>query len=43
MKAAVIERPGLDNLKIEELPTPEPSPGGVLVRGQHVGKVCIAL
>jgi NADPH:quinone reductase-like Zn-dependent oxidoreductase len=32
MKAAVIERPGLDNLKIEELPTPEPGPGGVLVR-----------
>ncbi len=32
MKAAVIERPGLDNLKIEELPTPEPGPGEVLVR-----------
>jgi len=32
MKAAVIERPGLDNLKIDELPTPEPGPGEVLVR-----------
>ena len=32
MKAAVIERPGLDNLKIEELPTPEPGAGEVLVR-----------
>jgi NADPH:quinone reductase-like Zn-dependent oxidoreductase len=32
MKAAVIERPGLDNLKIEELPTPEPGPGEILVR-----------
>lgn len=32
MKAAVIERPGLDNLKIEELPTPESGPGEVLVR-----------
>ncbi|HXP74563.1 MAG TPA: NAD(P)-dependent alcohol dehydrogenase [Stellaceae bacterium] len=32
MKAAVIERPGLDNLKIEELPMPEPGPGEVLVR-----------
>ena len=32
MKAAVIERPGLDNLKVEELPTPESGPGEVLVR-----------
>ena len=42
MKAAVIERPGLDDLKILELPTPEPGPGEVLARGRHVGKVCIA-
>ena len=27
MKAAVIERPGLDHLKIEELPTPKPGAG----------------
>src|SRR6266567_4249463 len=32
MRAAVLERPGLDNLKIEQLPTPEPGPGEVLVR-----------
>ena len=32
MKAAVIERPGLDNLKVEELPVPEPGVGEVLVR-----------
>jgi NADPH:quinone reductase-like Zn-dependent oxidoreductase len=32
MKAAVIERPGLDHLKIKELPTPEPGPREVLVR-----------
>lgn len=32
MKAAVIVRPGLDNLIIEELPTPAPGPGEVLVR-----------
>ena len=32
MKAAVLERPGLNNLKIEQLPTPEPGPGEVLVR-----------
>lgn len=32
MKAAVIGRPGLDHLKIEDLPIPEPGPGEVLVR-----------
>jgi len=32
MKAAVIGRPGLDHLKIEDLPVPEPGPGEVLVR-----------
>ena len=32
MKAAVIVRPGLDNLRIEDLPVPEPGPGEVLVR-----------
>src|SRR5512135_3905912 len=32
MKAAVIVRPGLDNLIIEELPMPVPGPGEVLVR-----------
>ena len=32
MKAAVIVRPGLDNLIIEELATPAPGPGEVLVR-----------
>jgi NADPH:quinone reductase-like Zn-dependent oxidoreductase len=32
MKAAVIVRPGLDNLIIEELPMPSPGPGEVLVR-----------
>lgn len=32
MKAALIVRPGLDNLVIEELPTPVPGPGEVLVR-----------
>jgi NADPH:quinone reductase-like Zn-dependent oxidoreductase len=32
MRAAVLERPGLNNLKIEQVPTPEPGPGDVLVR-----------
>ncbi len=32
MKAAIILRPGLDNLRIEELPSPEPGPGEVVVR-----------
>jgi len=32
MKAAVILRPGLDNLRIEEQPVPSPGPGEVLVR-----------
>lgn len=32
MKAAVILCPGLDNLRIEELPTPAAGPGEVLVR-----------
>ena len=32
MKAAVITRPGLDNLQLEDLPTPVPGPGEVLVR-----------
>ncbi len=32
MKAAVLQRPGLDHLKIEDLPVPEPGPGEVLVR-----------
>jgi len=32
MKAAVIEQPGLENLKIKDLPVPEPGPGEVLVR-----------
>lgn len=32
MKAAIIARPGLDNLRIEDLPVPEPGPGEVLVR-----------
>jgi NADPH:quinone reductase-like Zn-dependent oxidoreductase len=32
MKAAVIVRPGLNNLGIEDLPVPEPGPGEVLVR-----------
>lgn len=32
MKAAVIIRPGLENLRIEDLPVPEPGPGEVLVR-----------
>ncbi len=32
MRAAVIERPGLDHLKLEELPIPEPRRGEVLVR-----------
>jgi alcohol dehydrogenase len=32
MRAAVIVRPGLDNLRLEDLPTPVPGPGEVLVR-----------
>jgi NADPH:quinone reductase-like Zn-dependent oxidoreductase len=32
MKAAVVVRPGLDDLRIEDLPVPEPGPGEVLVR-----------
>jgi len=32
MKAAVIERPGLDNLVVKDLPEPLPGPGEVLVR-----------
>ena len=43
MKAAVIERPGLDNLRIEELPTPEPGTSEILVRLRHTGKVCLSI
>jgi alcohol dehydrogenase len=32
MRAAVIERPGLDHLVLKELPEPTPGPGEVLVR-----------
>lgn len=32
MKAALIERPGLDHLRLTELPEPKPGPGEVLVR-----------
>jgi NADPH:quinone reductase-like Zn-dependent oxidoreductase len=32
MKAAVLDRPGLANLRVREVPDPEPGPGDVLVR-----------
>jgi len=32
MRAAILERPGLDNLRIKEVPEPAPGPGEVLVR-----------
>jgi len=32
MRAAIIERPGLDHLVLRELPEPRPGPGEVLVR-----------
>ena len=32
MRAAVVERPGLDHLVLKELPTPSPGPGEALVR-----------
>ncbi|KUJ24308.1 GroES-like protein [Mollisia scopiformis] len=38
-KAAVYDKPGQISIKLEELPTPEPGPGEVLVRITHSG-VC---
>ncbi len=37
MKAAVFHKPGLENLKLEELPNPRPGPGEVLIRVKYVG------
>ncbi len=37
MKAALFERSGVDNLKLAELPDPEPGPGEVVVRVKLAG------
>lgn len=37
MKAVVFHNPGLENLRIEEIPNPKPGPGEVLIRVKYVG------
>ncbi|AEA12499.1 alcohol dehydrogenase [Thermoproteus uzoniensis 768-20] len=37
MRAAVFPAPGLENLKIEDVPVPRPGPGEVLIRVAYVG------
>jgi NADPH:quinone reductase-like Zn-dependent oxidoreductase len=37
MRAVVFHSPGLENLRLEDLPKPQPGPGEVLVRVKYVG------
>jgi len=37
MKALLFEKPGIDNLKVEEIPDPEPGPEDVVVRVELAG------
>jgi NADPH:quinone reductase-like Zn-dependent oxidoreductase len=37
MRAVVFETPGIENLKIMDMPKPKPGPGEVLVRVKYAG------
>jgi NADPH:quinone reductase and related Zn-dependent oxidoreductases len=37
MRAVVFHSPGLDNLRLEDLPRPQPGPGEVLIRVRYMG------